>query len=219
MTEPKPDAALRHRRQKPSHAPLLAFLLFLGLVVGLAAFYLASRPRLIFTNRLAAPVRVAVDSGLSRLVPPGKSGSLPLPGKTRVVVWEIVPTLSADGYPMGEVVRGSAVVPGGRGKFYRSATPRGAHGDYFAPLITNASDDMLRLRVNAGLEGALDCACAVRPGATRAFVGYYRLYGNSTVEARTGDGRKAIFRDLGPSVVAPDATIGLRFGSGDLRRR
>ena len=46
----------------------------------------------------------------------------------------------------------------------------------------------LRVTVNAGLVGALDCGCAVRPGGTRVFIGYYRLYQNSTVRARSTAG-------------------------------
>jgi hypothetical protein len=84
-------------------------------------------------------------------------------------------------------------------------------------LITNASDEMLRVAVNAGLEGALDCGCAVRPGTRRVFIGYYRLYQNSTVQAKASLGRIALFRDLGTSVVSEDGTVGLRFESKDLR--
>jgi hypothetical protein len=216
MTQPDPEGAVRHpRRQKPPGGPILALALLLVLAGALAAYYVARRPTLVFTNRLAGPIRVAVDSGNSRVVQPGESGRLPMPGKPRVAVWELIPPLSAEGRPMGEAVRGAVVVPGGRGKVYRSAVPRGPHGDYFAPLITNASDDLLRIKVNAGLEGALDCGCAVRPGAKRVFIGYYRLYRNSTVQARAGDGRTATFRDLGPNVVSPDGAIGLRFSSGD----
>lgn len=223
MSHPDPDPGPdvrgpRTRRQKPPRSPLLVLPVLLLMVGGLIAYYLLSRPMLVFTNRLAAPVRVAVDSGNSRVVQPGESGRLPLPGKTRVAMWELIPPLSADGRPMGEEVRGSVVVPGVRGKVHRSAMPSGSHGDYFAPLITNASDDLLRVKVNAGLEGALDCDCAVRPGATRVFIGYYRLYRNSTVEARVGKGRTATFRDLGPNVVSPDRTIGLRFESRDFSR-
>lgn len=219
MTQPSPEEAVRYpRRQRPPRGPLLALLLLLLLAGGLAAYYLVSRPTLVFTNRLAAPIRVAVDSGNSLVIQPGESGRLPLPGKLRVAMWEVIPPLSADRRPMGEEVRGSVVVPGARGRVYRSAGPRGTHGDYFAPLITNATEDLLRVKVNAGLEGALDCGCAVRPGAKRVFIGYYPLYRNSTVQARTGDGRVAAFRDFGSSVVSPDGTVGLRFQSGDLRR-
>lgn len=220
MTQPNTVGAARPpRRQQPPRGPLPALILVLVLAGALGAYYAVSRPTLVFTNRLAAPIRVAVDSGNSQVIQPGGSGRLPLPGKLRVAMWEVIPPLSADGRPMGEAVRGSVVIPGVRGKVYRSAAPRGSHGDYFAPLITNATDGMLRVKVNAGLEGAVDCDCAVRPGARRVFIGYYRLYRNSTVEARAGEGRSATFRDLGPSVVSPDGTVGLRFQSGDLRPR
>ena len=88
---------------------------------------------------------------------------------------------------------------------------------YFAPLVTNASEEMLRIRVNAGLEGGVDCGCAIRPGAKRVFVGYYRLYRNSTVQARDSTGRTATFREVGPQVTAADGTVGLRFETKDFR--
>jgi hypothetical protein len=138
-------------------------------------------------------------------------------GNALVVQWNLARPLSADQRPMGEELRGSEVVREPRGTIYRSATARGTGTDYFAPLITNATEDLLRVTVNAGLEGAVDCGCAVRPGARRVFVGYYRLYGNSTVRANTSGGRSATFRDLGPSVITADGTVGLRFEAKDLR--
>jgi hypothetical protein len=118
---------------------------------------------------------------------------------------------------MGSEVRGSIVVPDPSGTIRRSARARGADADYFAPLITNATEDMLRVRVNAGLEGSLDCGCAVRPGAKRVFIGYYPLFQNSTVRTTAPSGRSATFKDLGPSVVTPDGAVGLRFEARDLR--
>jgi hypothetical protein len=120
---------------------------------------------------------------------------------------------------MGEELRGSVVERGTWGAIRRTATARGPDGNFFAPLITNASEDQLRVTVNAGLEGALDCGCAVRPGGRRVFVGYYRLYQNSTVQGRASGGKVATFRDLGPRVVAPDGTVGLQFEGRDLRAR
>lgn len=221
MTEPTAESNPRQvRRQRPPRAPLLALLLVVLVAGVLAAFYLVSRPSLLFANRLAGPVRLTVDAGETHLVPPGRSQKLTVPrGKTLVAMWELVRPLSADERPMGEEMRGSIVIPGPKGTTHAAAAHRGAHGDYFAPLITNASDQQLRVKVNAGLEGAVDCGCAVRPGARRVFIGYYRLYGNSTVQVSSGDGRQAEFRDLGPSVVAADGAVGLRFETKDLRAR
>ena len=88
---------------------------------------------------------------------------------------------------------------------------------WFAPLITNATGMPLRIVVNAGLQGAYDCACQVPPGAVRMPIGYYRLYGNSTVEARDASGRVARFDNVAGGVEAPGNGVGLRFNPGDLR--
>jgi hypothetical protein len=221
MTDPTAEPNRRQlRRQRPPRGPLLALLLVLVVAAVLGGAYLISRPTLTFANRLAGPVRLTVDSGQAALIAPGESRKADIPrGKTLIAMWELVRPLSADDQPMGEEVRGSIVIRRPTGTIHAAAAHRGVQGDYFAPLITNASDDQLRLKVNAGLEGAVDCGCAVRPGARRVFIGYYRLYRNSTVRARTGDGREAVFRDLGPSVVARDGAVGLRFESKDLRAR
>ena len=219
MTLPKTEATvLPPRRRRPSRGPLLLFVLLVALT--LAVLSVLGRPRLDFTNRLAGPVRLSVNGAAARTVSAGSSIRVNLPwGKTLVAVWELSRPLSADGRPMGEELRGSVVERGRWGTLRRRATARGPAGDYFAPLITNASGDQLRVTVNAGLEGALDCGCAVRPGGRRVFLGYYRLYQNSTVQARARGGRSALFRDLGSSVVASDGSIGLRFEDKDLRAR
>lgn len=189
------------------------------LVAGLlAGWYLLRRPRLIFTNQLAASIWIAAGQDAPVQLAPGGTIGLPLAQSGSLVVqWNLARPLSADQRPMGEELRGSIVFRQPRGLLHQSATYRGTGTDYFAPLITNASKDLLRITVNAGLEGAVDCGCAVRPGARRVFIGYYRLYQNSTVRARDSLGRSATFRDLGPSVTAPDGTVGLRFEAKDLR--
>jgi hypothetical protein len=194
-----------------------------GLLVALAlagaAGYFLTRPSVVFTNRLAGPVRLVLGDGPARTLEPGETVRETIGrGSSTVAQWELVRPLSANGRPMGSEVRGSIVLRQPSGTIERSATARGPDTDYFAPLITNSSNDQLRIVVNAGLEGSLDCGCAVRPGGRRVFIGYYPLYQNSTVRARTGDGRAAMFRDLGPKVTNPDGSVGLRFGSGDLRR-
>ncbi|MGH7528447.1 MAG: hypothetical protein ACREMX_17275 [Gemmatimonadales bacterium] len=197
----------------PRRLPWIFLLLLLGIAVG--GFYLLNRPRLRFTNRLAAPVRLALGSE-PRTVAPGETVTAVVPrGRTLVVEWEMVRPLSADGQPMGEPVRGSAVLRGPRGTLVDSAASRVAGTDYFAPLVTNATDHLLRVTVNAGLQGAVDCGCAIRPGARRAFIGYYRLYRNSTVRAAVAGGGRATFRDLGDEVTSADGTVGLRFEDKD----
>jgi hypothetical protein len=184
----------------------------------LVAWYMLARPRVVFTNDLAAPIWLAVGqrapvslgAGATQTIPVSRTGSV-------VVQWNLARPLSADQRPMGEELRGSVVVRKPRGIIRQSASVRGTGTDYFAPLITNATEELLRVTPNAGLEGAVDCDCAVRPGAKRVFVGYYRLYRNSTVRARDGSRRSATFRDLGPSVTAAHGTVGLRFETKDFR--
>jgi hypothetical protein len=191
-------------------------LALLALVAGAAVYLLIGRTRLRFTNRLAAPVRLAIGERVDT-VPGGMTVELDVPrGGTSVAEWELVRPLSADDRPMGEEIRG-AVVLRRRGRLADSAWVRQGDADYFAPLITNASKDLLRVTVNAGLQGALDCGCAVRPGATRVFIGYYRLYENTTVRVRAPSGAGAIFVQLGPQVTRRDGTVGLRFEEKDLR--
>jgi len=190
----------------------------LALATVASSCQLLNRSRVQFTNRLAAPVRVVLG-GQPHTLAPGETVKLAVPRSgASVAEWELVRPLSADGKPMGEEIRG-ALVPRGRGTVADSAWVRQADADYFAPLVTNASGDLLRVTVNAGLEGARDCDCAVRPGANRVFLGYYRLYGNSTVRVRSPGGGEATFRDLGPQVKSRDGTVGLRFEDKDLRPR
>ena len=195
---------------------MLVLLLLLAASVGVYLYI--GRTRLRFSNRLAAPVRLAIGARVDT-VSPGVTVELDVPRSgTSVAEWALIRPLSADDRPMGEEIRG-AVVLRGRGRLLDSAWVRQGDADYFAPLITNASKDLLRVTVNAGLQGALDCGCAVRPGATRVFIGYYRLYENSTVRARAPSGVEATFRDLGPEVRRRDGTVGLRFEEKDLRPR
>ncbi len=214
---PAAQAAAAMQPPAPNLTPLILVLVLLVLAAGGAAFLLL-RPRLTFTNRLAAPVRVAVSGGVPVTVLPGATVRLPGSfGKTLVAEWELVRPLSADSSPMGEPMRGSTVTRSPRGAVHAEADPRPGEVDYFAPLITNATSQPLRVLVNSGLEGAMDCGCAVRPGGTRVFIGYYRLYGNSAVQVRGSSGATAAFSELGPRVTALDATLGLRFEDKDLR--
>jgi hypothetical protein len=227
MTGPVPDTNVPRapfRRGVAARPPwqrnaTVIGLLVIGVTAAAVGWFFFRHARLVFTNELVGPVRLAVSDAPPDTLAPGEAVRTTIPrGRAIVALWELVRPLSANDLPMGSELRGSVVVRGPSGTTTRSARARGTDSDYFAPLITNASQELLRVTVNAGLVGSLDCGCAVRPGARRVFIGYYPLYQNSTVQARTADGRIAIFRDLGPSVVTPDGAVGLRFEDRDLRR-
>ena len=193
----------------------LAALLLIG-ALGTAAWF-AARPTFTFTNTLAGPVRVVVN-GSAGTVGPGETAKARVARDRVVAEWELIRPLSADSQPMGEVVKGSSVINHPRGTVAVEARPRVETGDYFAPFITNDTPGLLRVTVNAGLDGARDCGCAVRPGAKRVFIGYYRLYRNSTVRATAPDGSHATFQDLGEEAERRGWTVGLRFTPEGFRR-
>lgn len=213
---PPPDS-----RAQEFRFPWLALVLVALLVAAAGAGVMRLlRPGLVFTNGLAGPVRLSVEEDAPKTVAPGAQLRVSVPrGKTLVAQWELARPLSADGQPMGVEVRGSAVLRGGSGTMNVGATSRTADHAYFAPLITNATAQPLRVVVNAGLQGATDCGCAVRPGGRRVFIGYYPLYRNSTVRVRAPGEAAAEFRDLGPQVTSANGTVGLRFEDKDLRLR
>jgi hypothetical protein len=212
------DAAPPAALPNPRFAPLLALLLLLVLALG-GGVLLLLRPKVDFTNRLAAPVRLSAGPAGPRTVAPGETVRLSIPrGHTLVAEWELVRPLSADGAPMGADVKGAAVLREPHGVIRTAATSQAGDGDYFAPLITNATSRPLRVTVNAGLRGAVDCGCAVRPGGRRVFIGYYRLFRNSTVRVTGAGGVTAAFVDLGPQVTAVGGSVGLRFEDRDLRK-
>lgn len=193
----------------------LAALLLIG-ALGAAAWF-AARPTFAFTNTLVGPVRVVVN-GSAGTVAPGETAKARVARDRVVAEWELIRPLSADSQPMGDVVKGSWVISRPRGTVAVEARPRVQTGDYFAPLVTNDTPGLLRVTVNAGLDGARDCGCAVRPGAKRVFIGYYRLYRNSTVQATAPDGSIATFRDLGEQAERRGWTVGLRFSPDGFTR-
>ena len=179
---------------------------------------LSPRPSVTVTNGLVLPVRVRIDAGLDTTLAPGGSVEWRLSrGTVGTMDWELVRPRTRAGMPAGEPMGGSALLTGEARQLQHVIRARRGDAAWFAPLITNETGAPLQLRINAGLAGAVDCPCEVPPGARRLPVGYYRLYRNSTVEARNAEGRRATFRDLGGEADGRSGAVGLRFGPGDLR--
>jgi hypothetical protein len=193
----------------------------LGTLAGVgavAAYIMLTRPVLIFENRLLEPVRI-VAGPRERVVEPGGALRVPLRRRMSAVAeWRMLRPTSPRGEAMGVEVRGSLALENPRGRVRRAAEARGTESAYFAPLITNNTGEPISVTVNAGLAGSLPCNCTVPPGTTRARIGYYPLYQNSTVQARDQQGRTATFTDLGPQVDQATGVVPLRFGPTDLKR-
>jgi tRNA A-37 threonylcarbamoyl transferase component Bud32 len=179
-------------------------------------FLVLTRPVLEFQNRLVEPVRLAVGAR-EQLVEAGATYRLKLErGAPEEPRWELVRPASSSG-SMGVELAGIVPFSARRGTIRGAARARGDSAAFFAPLITNATSQPLRVVVNFGLRGAAACGCVVPPGSTRFHIGYYPLFGNSTVRVEDPQGRWAMFTDLGSRIEPDPGTVGLRFEDRDLR--
>ncbi|HTO72229.1 MAG TPA: serine/threonine-protein kinase, partial [Gemmatimonadales bacterium] len=202
---------------KSGPGPMLIIGGVLVLLVGLMTFRWLNRPILTIENRLADPVRITWNSSNWDLKP-GERREFAIPRRKPLVAqWYLVQPTCPDGGAMGLALQGTIEVERPSGRIHRSVDMWSADKPAFAPLITNGSDQSLSVRINAGLQGGVDLHCRVTPGATRVHIGYYPLFGNSSVEVAAPDGRKASFHDLGPQVTDRLAgTLGLQFETRDL---
>jgi hypothetical protein len=197
--------------------PLLPWLAGGAAIVAIVAGWMAfASPRLPVTNRLLLPVQLHVDGVGDWTLAPDSAIALKVPRGGLSLRWEAVRPMVGP-YPVGERLNGSASLTKPSRGTRLTIGAAGVGFAWFAPLITNATGVPLRIVVNAGLEGAYDCACQVPSGAVRMPIGYYRLFANSTVEARDASGRVARFDNLAGGVEAPGNGVGLRFNPGDLR--
>jgi serine/threonine protein kinase len=209
-TEAKPVAAAA---PGPGRWPLLVFL---GLAAATGAWLLLGKsPVLVVDNRLVEPIRVVLGAE-SYEVPPGGSAEHALRARGPLVAqWYLVRPTGPGGQPLGVELQGSISEPHPEGTITVEVGASSADRPVFAPLITNATDQLLAITVNAGTVNPVSCECRVNPGATRARIGYYPLFLNSTVQATVPEGGVATFRDLGPQVDRTTGTVGLRFEAKD----
>ena len=212
MTTPPPSP-------EPRRGSFGFLVLLLLLAIGAALFLVARSggPRLVVHNTLVEPVKV-IAGGTELQIAEGGTAEIKLPrGERLFAQWYLVQPAGPDGAPLGELMQGTLQQENPRGRIELEITSRTGAGDYFAPLISNTTDRSLRIIVNAGLQGAVDCNCGVPAGASRTRIGYYRLFQNSTVRGMDGRGKTATFQGLGPQVKDGGGAVGLRFNPADFR--
>ena len=203
----------RPRQRPPRIAPILIVVLIVG---GVAAWYFSGRRRLVFSNELAAPIWLAVAQRAPGDAPTGDGSNGGASLGSVVVQWNLARPLFRQSAAHGRGIAGLRSHSGKTGIIRRSATIRESGTAYFAPLITNASQELLRITTNAGLEGAVIVAAPSDPEPAGSLSDISALPEQHGA-ARDSTGRTATFRDLGPRVTAADGTIGLRFEAKDFR--
>jgi hypothetical protein len=205
----KPAPPARSRRW----LPVVLLLLPLALLGGW--FLLGAKPVLEVENHLVEPVRLVVDNRTIEIAAGGRTETPVKRGGPLVAHWYLVRPTGPGGVPLGVEVQGSITEQSPGGRMSHVVDAGASETAVFAPLITNATTEPLGVVVNAGLVNAMPCNCRVNPGATRARIGYYPLFKNSTVQASSPVGTVATFRDLGESVDRTAGTVGLRFEAKD----
>ena len=191
-------------------------ILFLGLAGATAAWLLFGKaPMLVVENHLVEPIKVVLGAETFE-VPAGGTAQRKVRAKGPLVAqWYISRPAGPGGQPLGVELQGSISAPDPKGTMTFEVDASSGEKPVFAPLVTNTTDQPLAITVNAGTVNALVCDCRVNPGVTRAKIGYYPLYLNSSVQASTPSGGIATFRDLGAQVDRTSGTVGLRFEPKD----
>jgi len=185
-------------------------------VVAVAAVILM-RPRLVFTNRLVAPVRLIVGTR-DYTVAAGERVVVRLPwGRPASVLWTLVRPSDSAGAVLGGEMSGAFTVERPRGRIRRHATPTSGEQAYFAPLVTNDTDRPITITVNPGTGAAAECGCWIEPGAARAVVGYFPLYRDSRVQVRDRLGAMAVFSGVADQVNPASGAVGVPVGPESLR--
>jgi len=191
----------------------------LGVVgmVGLGGWYfLMGAVTLVVNNRLVEPIRVSVAGFGEERIEPNSTQRIRIDRGPLTAQWSVVRPRSTDGTELGLELRGTLVDPRPGRTITITVTASSGDTAYFAPLITNATDRPLSVIVNSGLVVETPCGCEVPAGTTRHGIGYYLLFGNSSVEVRDAEGRSAAFKDLGPNVDRESGVVGLRFENANL---
>lgn len=219
-----PRAATATRAPAPAVAPSASrgrlFLLVSGGLVTIAGawFLLGAKPVLEVQNHLVEPVRVALGAETFEVPGSGATDRRIRAKGPLVAQWYLVRPIGLAGRPLGVELQGSMSAEEVPRRLIYEVDASGGDRPVFAPLITNATDVPLAITVNAGTVSAVNCECSIPPGASRARIGYYPLYLNSTVQATDPAGITATFHNLGQEADRRSGTVGLRFETKDFRQ-
>lgn len=161
---------------------------FAAVVIGGAGFWYASRQGYIgqsvvwALNSLVEPIEILRHGVPVDTVAPGELLRLRVSRRAAAAPgWRVIRPGKP---PLGEPMEGAMLpLQQSVGRRVWSITPEVAGQRFFAPLITNTTASDITLEINAGTASAVRCNCIVPRGAVRAHIGYYRLFGNSTLAA------------------------------------
>ncbi|MBI4501912.1 MAG: serine/threonine protein kinase [Gemmatimonadetes bacterium] len=211
-----PDASGAAPARRSKLPAVLALIALLALA-GAGAFFYLNRASVLVENRLVEPIQLTAGSE-RHTIDAGGQLTFPLKAGVGEVRWVLIRPTTPQGIAMGREIGGTLPTAGQRGTSRLTVDGMSVEPPAFAPLITNETKGSLAITVNAGLSGATSCNCWIPAGATRARIGYYPLYQNSTVRAEDQSGRAAGFGDLGPDVDQTTGSVGLRFQEKDFRK-
>jgi hypothetical protein len=201
---------------EPPRRPKLPLLLGLVMIAAAAGWFIMGKaPVMVVHNRLVEPIKVVLGAETFD-VPAGGEAEHTVKGKGPLVAqWYLVRPLGTGGQPLGMELQGRLLAEKPEGVLSFDVDASSGDRPAFAPLVSNATSGPLAITVNAGTVNAQACDCRVTPGATRARIGYYPLFVNSSLQAAASGGGVATFRDLGAQVDRRTGTVGLRFEAKD----
>jgi hypothetical protein len=181
-------------------------------VTGLYLVWQETKPSFVLRNRLVEPVQVRMNyGGVVAFIEPGDSLSVSTSYfRPLRLDWSIVAPVTPEGHPMGEVLEGEISIAHPWGPALDDARPQRGSLMFFAPIITNESNQWLQVTVNSGRSDSVSCACRVGPGAQRVHVGYYTLDDKSTVQLTDILGRSVTFTGMLTAPYDEDHAVEVR---------
>jgi hypothetical protein len=155
----------------------------------------------VLVNQLALPVEIHTEEGVHRTLAPGAEYRTAVGADGKVLVnWKVVQPIPdsgrADGVePVSGLIRvdNSTLTELVGKQIHRDVDSWLGSARTFAPQVTNSTASPITVVVTGGRSGPL---FRVMPGETR-ILGYFNLTDSSRVSVRAGQGRRAVFEDLG----------------------